>query len=265
MKKKQPARGIAWTHRKDSAFDIYFVSNQLAQEQTVQMYFRVSGKAPEIWDPVTGEINTHTQWSSDDRRTQLPVQLPPFGSLFIVFRKPAPAPATSSNGKNRAAVTSIDTLDDSWTVNFDPRFGGPSRPVQFEKLQDWTTNTDSAIKYYSGTATYSQPFIFKKTSNNKRVWLDVGEVSNIATVYVNGVNCGVAWTAPFRVEITNALREGTNELKLAVTNTWANRLIGDQFLPAEKRITWTTAPFRLKGKPLLKAGLLGPVTLKIEH
>jgi hypothetical protein len=261
---KQPAKGIAWTHRRDSTFDIYFISNQLGQEQTLQIYFRVAGKAPEIWDPVTGEIITSISFSNNEHRTQLPVQLPPFGSLFIVFRNQAPAPAARPAGKNRITTTSIDTLDNAWTVNFDPHFGGPSKTVQFDKLQDWTTNADSAIKYYSGTASYSQQFFFKKPANNKRIWLDVGEVANIATVYVNGVNCGVAWTAPYRVDITNALREGSNDVKIEVTNTWANRLIGDQFLPAEKRITWTTAPFRLKGKPLLKAGLLGPVTLNIE-
>jgi hypothetical protein len=162
-------------------------------------------------------------------------------------------------------TTVTDTLKKSWAVDFDSKYGGPSKTVRFDKLQDWTGNADSGIKYYSGTATYSQQFNYKKQSNSKRVWLDVGEVANLASIYVNGINCGVAWTAPYRVDITKALREGSNDLRIEVTNTWANRLIGDQFLPVEKRITWTTAPFRLKGKPLLKAGLLGPVTLNFEN
>lgn len=255
-----PAKGITWTHRRDSAFDIYFVSNQLPREQTVLIYLRIAGKAPEIWNPATGEINARTNWRVEMNRTQLPVKLPAYGSLFIVFRKTASA---EGNGKNWTELTAIDTLDNAWTVSFDPHVGGPSQPVQFEKLHDWTTHADSGIKYYSGTASYSQQFQF--ASNNKRTWLDVGEVANMATIYVNGIHCGVAWTAPYRVDISHALREGMNDLKIEVTNTWANRLIGDQFLPEEKRITWTTAPFRLKGKPLLKAGLLGPITLKIEH
>ena len=92
------------------------------------------------------------------------------------------------------------------------------------------------------------------------VWLDLGHVANIAEVTLNGMPCGIAWTAPWRVEITGALRSGENHLEIAVTNTWANRLIGDHALPEEERITWTNAPYRLEGTPLLEAGLLGPVT-----
>jgi len=85
-------------------------------------------------------------------------------------------------------------------------------------------------------------------------------VADIAEVWVNGVNCGVAWTKPYRVEITKALRNGNNELRIGVTNTWANRLIGDHRLPEEKRVTWTNAPYRLDGN-LVEAGLMGEVKI----
>jgi len=70
----------------------------------------------------------------------------------------------------------------------------------------------------------------------------------------------VAWTYPYRVNISKALKQGKNELKIEVTNTWANRLTGDQALPEKDRITWTNAPYRLDNK-LLPAGLLGTVKL----
>ena len=261
------AEGIAWTHRQDKDFDIYFFSNQLPTEQVVNLFLRVTGRAPEIWDPVTGEMHRLVNWQVKDGRTELRAKFPANGSLFIIFRQNATPPAAiAPGGRNWTDITSIDTLNSQWTVHFDSRFGGPSYPLQFDKLQDWTAYPDSSINYYSGTAAYTQHFNFKKQAyNNTRVWLDAGEVANLATIFVNGVNCGVAWTAPYRVEITAALHEGDNEVRIEVTNTWANRLIGDQHLPIEKRITWTTAPFRLKGKPLLKAGLLGPVTLNIEQ
>jgi hypothetical protein len=83
---------------------------------------------------------------------------------------------------------------------------------------------------------------------------------------VNGIYCGTAWTAPYRVNIAKALKPGVNRLKIAVTNTWANRIMGDHNLPEDKRITWTNAPYRLEGKSLLPAGLLGPVTLvKLDY
>ena len=82
---------------------------------------------------------------------------------------------------------------------------------------------------------------------------------------INGVDCGTLWTAPFELEVSKALKQGENKIEIQVTNTWANRLIGDSKLPVEKRITNTTAPFRLDGKSLNPAGLFGPVTLKIEE
>jgi hypothetical protein len=257
-----PAKDIAWNHRQGNEFDIYFVANQTSKERIVNLSLRAAGKAPEIWDPVTGEMHRMVNWQVKRRRTELPVKLPPYGSLFVVFTQNA-TPPQKAGGKNWTELTTTDTIKNAWTVSFDPSYSGPAHPIVMHPLQDWTLHRDSAIRYYSGAAVYSQHFNHKKT--NKRVWLDMGEVANLATVFVNGVNCGIAWTAPYRVEVTAALHEGDNELRIEVVNTWANRLIGDSLLPAEKRITWTTAPFRLKGKPLLKAGLLGPVTLNIEN
>jgi hypothetical protein len=93
----------------------------------------------------------------------------------------------------------------------------------------------------------------------------LGKIGNIASVNLNGIECGTAWTFPYRVEITKALLKGNNHLIINVTNTWANRLIGDQNLPPEKRITNTIAPVsKLQGKSLYESGLLGPVTINIS-
>ena len=91
--------------------------------------------------------------------------------------------------------------------------------------------------------------------------MDLGDIANIADVRLNGKNCGIVWTYPYRLEISEALKTGKNTLEIKVTNTWANRLIGDHKLPENERLTWTTAPFRLEGNDLVKAGLLGPVNI----
>ena len=83
----------------------------------------------------------------------------------------------------------------------------------------------------------------------------------MAEVYVNDINCGTAWTFPYRLNISKAVKPGENKLIIKVTNTWANRLMGDHALPENKRVTWTNAPYRLEGRPLLPAGLLNPVRL----
>ena len=75
----------------------------------------------------------------------------------------------------------------------------------------------------------------------------------------------VLWTKPYSINITKAIKQGANTIEIAVTNTWHNRLIGDDLLPQEKRITWTTAPFRLKGKSLLPAGIVGTIKLVVRE
>ena len=95
----------------------------------------------------------------------------------------------------------------------------------------------------------------------KRAWITLDSIFNIATVKVNGIDCGTLWTFPLGLEITKAIRKGENKIEIEVTNTWHNRLIGDNLLSPDKRLTWTTAPFRLKDKPLLTAGLVGNVKL----
>jgi hypothetical protein len=70
------------------------------------------------------------------------------------------------------------------------------------------------------------------------------------------------WCAPWRIDITDALKSGNNELEIEVANLWPNRLIGDANKPQDKRFTWTIQghPYKAKSK-LLESGLLGPVQL----
>lgn len=254
----QIAKDIAWTHRKSPAFELYFISNQQAEQRTINLSLRSTGYVPELWNPLTGEIHAINDWQVISGRTVLPVSLAPNGSVFIILRKKATI--TDRKSKNRPVENLVQTLAQTWKVNFDPKYGGPKDAITFNQLDDWSKRGESSIKYYSGTASYSQTFTWNDIIQGE-IWLDLGRVENLAEVYVNGINCGVAWTWPYRVNITKALKKGTNQLKIEVSNTWANRLIGDRALPEKERVTWTNAPYRLEGKPLLPAGLLGPVKL----
>jgi len=259
------AREVAWTHRAGNGFDIYFISNQQNQERIISLSLRVKDRLPEIWNPVTGETQNANEWKIENNRTILPLKLVPNGSLFVILQHPT-LDKSSYKGKNWDEFKSVQAIEGKWQVAFDHKVGGPVNPVIFDYLQDWSQSSDSSIRYYSGTAIYTKSFNWDVNTGKKdRVWINLGEIANIAEVKVNSISCGVIWTAPFRAEITKALRPGENQLTIEVTNTWANRLIGDQRLPEKDRITWTTAPFRLEGKPLLKAGLLGPINLAISH
>jgi len=254
----QHAPNIAWSHRRDGARDVYFISNQSGVMRKLRVSLRETGREPELYDAVRGEQYAATGWTVEKGRTTLPVSLPAHGSVFVILEKPAASPKRNVQhaGEPEPAVS----IDGPWFVHFDKQYGGPTDTVTFAALTDWSSHTQPAIRFYSGTAVYHAEFIW----NGKpapRMALDLGEVANIAEITLNGKPCGVAWTAPYRVDISQALRRGVNTLDIAVSNTWANRLTGDHALPDAQRITWTTAPYRLENKPLLKAGLLGPVVL----
>jgi hypothetical protein len=253
---------IEWTHRKDSANDIYFISNQDSIETAFEISLRVSGKQPELYDAVTDETTLAGSFKIANGRTILPLKLAPNQSLFILLKKPAKL-LSSNTHRNYVELKNVALIQSSWTVQFDKGYGGPASPVNFPTLTDWSKNSDSSIHYYSGTAVYSNTFNWNGDTK-KKAWLLLGTVCNLAQVKVNGIDCGTAWTYPYQVDISKAVKKGVNQLEIAVTNTWANRLIGDNNRPANERITNTTAPFRLAGKPLQPAGLLGPVSVQVE-
>ncbi len=257
------AEGIAWNHRTAPGLDIYFISNQRDSVQTIQLSLRTAGRVPELWDAVTGETRRANEWRIENGRTVLPLRLEASGSIFVVLRE-ATSSTNANSGKNWLEPKPAQTLTGQWQVTFDVNRGGPNGPIAFDTLVDWTTRLEPGVQSYSGTAAYTQTFDWPASgANPARVWASLSKVADLAEVYVNGVSCGVAWTAPYRVEITPALHPGTNTLKIEVTNTWLNRLLGDAALPPEQRITWTTANPRRDAKPI-PAGLLGPVTLVTE-
>lgn len=250
---------IAWTHRKAEDFDIYFISNQLNEKREISISLRETGRIPEIYDPVTGEVRDAGKWEIQDGRTVLPLQLTPNGSLFIVLQKKTRSKG-DRKGNNWKYYSDVQHINNTWEVKFDTAFGGPAEVISTDSLWDWTIHKHTGIKYYSGTAKYKATFFWTDKKDNKaRKWLNLGDVCNIAEVWLNDIPCGVAWTPPYQVEITDAIKQGENKLYIEVSNTWVNRLIGDQLIPEEERITWTTAPYRLEGKYLLESGLLGPI------
>ncbi|MDI3321161.1 glycosyl hydrolase [Pinibacter soli] len=262
--RNSPIKNIAYTHRVDGSTDIYFISNQGDKPVSVNASLRVSGGVAEIYDAVTNRTLSAKNWKVANGRTLLPLGLEASGSLFVIIKKDVGKKVKSSTGYNRFEFTTLSTMNSSWNVMFDKTYGGPVESQEFKTLADWTVNSNDSVKYYSGTAIYSTTFNWNALAVSNRIWLDVGVVNNIAQIKVNGVNCGVAWTAPYRVDITKALKVGVNKLEIEVTNTWANRLIGDHSLPEAERVTNTESPYRLEGKPLIPAGLLGPVVLLKE-
>ncbi len=152
-------------------------------------------------------------------------------------------------------------LTGSWKVEFDPKWGGPES-AEFEKLISWTQRPEEGIRFYSGTATYRKTFDLPGTVKaDGRVFLDLGEMRELAKVRLNERDLGILWAPPFRVEVSGMLKPKDNRLEIEVVNFWPNRIIGDQSQPPEKRLTKTNIRKLTKDTPLMPSGLLGPVKL----
>ena len=253
---------IRFAHRRDGAAEIYFVANRETQIREASCTFRVAGKQPELFDPLTGQTRLLPQFNCQDGRTTIPLRFESEQSFFVIFRAPAPAAAAAA-GPNFPRLNLALELGGPWTVNFDPNWGGPAQVV-FDSLADWSLRPESGIRYYSGKTVYRKPFELPAKLPRQKYFLDLGSVKNLARVRLNGREVGVAWCAPWRVEITGAAHAGGNELEIEVANLWPNRLIGDLSLPPEQRYTWTTLNPYQKNSPLLPSGLLGPVKVLAE-
>lgn len=284
---------LRYAHRTGKGWDVYFVSNKRDSVVRADVTFRVGSGAPELWDAVTGRRRVLPEYAVKDGMTVVPMVLQPYESYFVMFRERKIKPAGGTNFPEERVVK---TLEGPWAVLFDTVWGGPAR-VKFDSLYDWTKSGVDGIHYYSGIAHYRKTFQARDLSNGgaeqparggarqptRRLYLDLGVVKDMARVRLNGVDLGVVWTAPWRVDITDHLRRGDNELDIEVVNRWPNRLIGDERRPDDGikdgkwpewltkglprtsgRYTFTTYRHYTKDSPLLPSGLLGPVRVVRE-
>jgi len=252
---------VRFIHRREGDSDIYFLSSLSGVD--IDSSFRTSGRKPELWDAVSGKIRDAVAFHEDNGRTVVPLHFDGHGSIFVVFRKSIPS---GTEGKATSNVTSFHndlTIHGPWEVSFTPGWDAPES-VTFATLDDWSKRPEEGIRHYSGTAVYHTTFD-RAAPVSCDIRLDLGKVDVIAEVWLNGVSCGVAWTAPYQVDISKALKVGRNELEIHVANTWANRLIGDEQLALDKRRTWTTFHSFKKDTPLFSSGMLGPVTVQVSE
>lgn len=258
---------IAWTHRQGEQGDIYFIANQQEETRTFTASMRIDGRKPECWNPVTGEITADIPYEQKSYRTEITLTLAPNESVFIVYPTEEDYKETPEKGRKEKkdsvkepSETGLEATE--YTVTFTAN----GKTIQRQELFDWSKEEDEQIRYYSGTVVYKTTFRWKsKVKEAQQVYLNLGKVCDLATVRVNGIDCGTIWTAPYRADITAALKKGVNELEIEVTNTWANALKGADEGKAPFDGIWTNAKYRKAETTLLPAGLLGPLNFEVAN
>ena len=256
--KQEADTHLLFVHRKLADGDVYFIDNRSDSPANVDASFRVAGKAPQLWHAETGKSEP-ISYTAAEGHTTVPLKLEPWGTVFVVFRE-----GTKATSQTVPAIheTELASLDGHWDLSFQPDRGAPAT-ASLDSLSSWSDSSDTGIKYFSGTGSYirtidASPDWLKKDA---QVWLDLGDVKNLAEVTLNGKSLGVVWHAPYRVNLTGALQSGKNELSIKVTNSWVNRLIGDEQPDAKVKYTFADVKPYKASSPLLPSGLLGPVKI----
>jgi hypothetical protein len=245
-------RKTSFAHRSTDAAEIYFISNHDDRAIDFTYGLHATGTSVELWDAVTGKRHRINSVSRDGY-TYVRLSLAAYESAFIVI----------SNDKEdnclplyavRRCESSLK-LTNNWNVIFDDRHGHVEH-LKSDTLADWTTSDDERIKHFSGTASYTTSFKMKP-QGGKRYILKFATLHDVARVTVNGNEAGIVWCSPFEIDITDYLERGKNILKIDVTNSLYNRMIGDTVLPESERTTWATTPIVTKDTPLLPSGMEG--------
>lgn len=255
---------VPFVHRQLADGDAWFLVNRLDRNETFEAHFRVTGKQPELWHADSGKVEP-VSWRSENGETIVPLTLAAEESVFVVFRKAT----TATHGEVRASHdVPLGALagkpGTGWTVAFQAGRGAPAT-LAMPTLARLDQNADSGVRYFSGMATYARTFRLPKGwKKGQALWLDLGEVHDIAEVTVNGQTLGTQWHAPYRFDVGSAVHNGNNTIAVRVANSWVNRLIGDA-QPGATKVTWTAIPTYNADAPLRPSGLVGPVVLGTTH
>ena len=233
---------VMFLHRRLADGDAYLLSNRTDRAETIDASFRVAGRKAELWDPATG-LSAPASYRIEGDRTRVTVPLDRRGSVFVVFRDPA---GTESNRTVPQPTEQIVVeLSGSWQVSFQKDRGAPAEAT-FERLIDFRDSSDPGIRYFSGIATYTKEVQLPARPQGSHLWIDLGQVWDLAEVWVNGKLMGTAWKPPYRVDIGSAAIEGANRIEIKAVNLWVNRLIGDVQPGGTRKYTFTW----VDGKPL---------------
>ena len=254
--KPQPDSELLFIHRRLADGEVYFISNRQDRAEHVEASFRVTGRAPEIWRADSGAAES-VSYRIEGGETIVPLDMDAEESFFVVFRTPTTTTAASIHQPRWVPAT---TLDGAWDVTLQPKRGNPT-VHKISALGSLSEQTEPSVKYFSGTASYTQSFVLPKGTQPKSpLLLDLGKVGDLAEVTVNGTLVGTVWHAPYRLDIGRALKSGRNLLQVSVADLWVNRLIGDA-QPGAHKTTYTTMPTYRADAPLRPSGLIGPVIL----
>ena len=234
---------LDYIHRQNGEYDIYFIRNKGASPYKGSCSFRVCNRIPELWDPSSGEQVHPEKFEEERGRLNVSLDLEPYASIFVLFVKDKRS-VPLRNKLLPGCEKKIVILDRDWDITFPEGWGAPPG-ISLDSLGPWTDSDNFGIKYFSGTATYITTIKITEDNINecKRITLDLGQVCDLAEIFVNGRSAGILWKKPYVLDITQFVKEGINRIEIDVVNQWVNRLVGDMLSSPDNRFCYTNQPY----------------------
>ena len=259
-----PEENILFVHRSLPGTDIYWINRPGAKGQAMEILFRQTGKDVSVWHPETGKIE-EVPFRTEGGMTVVSLDLAPDDAIFVVFSGKA---ASESKTVKPVTVRTAVTVEGPWNVTLREKKKGrkdyvATMETTVKELTSLAESPNPSLKYFSGKADYSTTFNVEALKDGERLFIDLGDVRDIAVVKINGKPVGTLWKLPYRADITEMAKPGENQLEITVINPWHNRLVGDSQNPSAE--TFTSYKFFDASSPLLPSGLLGPVTVSITE
>ena len=221
--------GLTFIHKRVDNVDVYFVSNLEPKPITTEVTFRVAGKTPQRWDAVTGKTGEPVDFRKAANGTTIPVTFEPWESAFYIFTD-EPAPPQVTPTVLTGPLPEPQPIAGTWKMKL-AGFGFDTLDTTISQLTDWTK--DERTRHFSGTGHYEIEFDLpaERIMAGTRMTLDLGQVGDLAEVWLNGQSLGTSWMAPHRLDITAAARAGKNVLVVEVTDTLINYVSGMKAMP----------------------------------
>ncbi|HVM62456.1 MAG TPA: glycosyl hydrolase [Verrucomicrobiae bacterium] len=255
---------VRWLHREGADYDLYLLNNPSADDAVRQTFsFRARG-ALELWDAHSGKLEP-TPYKMDNGRVKADIALGPKESRLVMIRRDKPATGLTAIPSPEAKST-LD-INGPWRVEFRHIDGRKSFERDFPTLTDWTQIDD--LRHFAGTAIYRGQFRLARTPAGD-VFLDLGQVDDVASVIVDGKPAGIVFEEPFRVEVTGLVHTGENDVEIRVANRTENAIApvvaawkGPGKWPGYFFVNRAYKTYDAAGADVHRSGLLGPVRLEL--
>jgi hypothetical protein len=243
MKIENPDPFINQVYFRAADLDIFFIAHySVGKSYNLKVKFDIPGKVPWLWDPESGD---RKKFPAEFAGGEMSLEFGPAETKLIVFDRD-----TAAEILEMIDTTLGDALPVTgpWNISLE-HVDGSTEEIQREELFDF--NNEEKLRNFAGVITYRTETAIQQPEKYK--FIDLGRVTGVSELKLNGEQLGVKWYGSHRYPLTGRLKNGTNILEIRVTTVLGNYMKSLQDNRTAQR--WTSR------QQYQSMGLLGPVEL----